>query len=68
MSRLKLLENKLEPGAVYRRAELEKWSKSVDRHLQALVDKGALKNCVPGLIIARKNLRSEQFQRKPMSL
>ena len=48
MSRLKLLENKLEPGAVYRRAELEKWSKSVDRHLQALVDKGALKKLRTG--------------------
>jgi len=43
MNRLKSLENKLEPGTVYRRAELEKWSKSVDRHLQVLVDKGALK-------------------------
>lgn len=42
MSQLKLLENKLKPGAVYRRADLEKWSKSVDRHLQALVAKGSL--------------------------
>lgn len=48
MSRLKLLENKLEPGTVYRRAELEKWSKSVDRHLQALVEKGSLKKLRTG--------------------
>ncbi len=43
MNRLKMLENKLKPGTVYRRADLEKWSRSVDRHLQALVDKGSLK-------------------------
>lgn len=38
MKRLRLLENKLEPGTVYRRAELAQWSNSVDRHLSALVD------------------------------
>ena len=48
MRRLKQLENKLEAGTVYRRAELEKWSKSVDRHLQALVDKGSLKKLRAG--------------------
>jgi len=48
MNRLKLLENKLEPGTVYRRAELANWSNSVDRHLRALVEKGALKKLRAG--------------------
>lgn len=54
MSRLKLLENKLEPGTVYRRAELEKWSKSVDRHLQVLVNKGSLKKLRTGIYYCPK--------------
>lgn len=48
MNRLKQLENKLVPGAVYRRGDLNKWSKSVDRHLQALVAKGSLKKVRAG--------------------
>jgi len=48
MNRLKQFENKLEPGTVYRRAELAEWSNSVDRHLSALVEKGVLKKLRAG--------------------
>jgi hypothetical protein len=42
MEQLDLLKRKLIPGAVYRRADLQQWSKSVDRHLQELVKEGTL--------------------------
>lgn len=48
MNRLKLLESKLEPGTIYRRAELAEWSNSVDRHLGALVGNGVLRKLRAG--------------------
>ncbi|MGE5847629.1 MAG: hypothetical protein ACM34O_12945, partial [Ignavibacteria bacterium] len=42
MSRLQQLKRQLKPGEVYRRTELANWSKSVDRHLDELVQEGTL--------------------------
>ncbi len=42
MSKLDELRNRLEPGRVYRRADLAKWSNAIDRHLQQLVKTRAL--------------------------
>ena len=36
-------------GKVYRRAELTKWSKSVDRHLEELQEDGTLQKLSPGM-------------------
>jgi hypothetical protein len=49
MNTLETLKNQLEEGHVYRRAELAHWSTSVDRHLKALLDEGALKRMSQGL-------------------
>jgi len=37
------------PGHVYRRSELAKWSKSIDRHLQQLVQAGVLQKLFGGV-------------------
>jgi hypothetical protein len=39
----------LRPGRVYRRAELTRWSRSVDRHLQQLQEEGSLTKLSGGL-------------------
>ena len=49
MEQLDLLKRELRPGAVYRRADLQQWSKSVDRHLQELVKDGTLEKLSGGL-------------------
>ena len=49
MNRLEQLKRKLKPGKVYRRADLERWSKSVDRHARELVEEGVLKKLQNGL-------------------
>jgi hypothetical protein len=49
MRKLGELKSHLRPGRTYRRADLAQWSKSVDRHLQALVREGALKKLRNGL-------------------
>jgi hypothetical protein len=49
MSRLQQLKNQLKPGEVYRRTELANWSKSVDRHLDELVQEGTLQKLSQGL-------------------
>ena len=49
MNRLAQLKRNLKPGTVYRRADLEKWSKSVDRHARELVEEGVLKKLQNGL-------------------
>ena len=42
MSKLEELKKHLKRGGVYRRTDLANWSKSVDRHLQLLLDDGTL--------------------------
>lgn len=49
MSRLTHLKRHLKPGTVYRRADLEQWSKSVDRHARELVEQGVLTKLQNGL-------------------
>lgn len=49
MKRLDQLRKHLKPGTVYRRSDLLKWSKSVDRHARELVDTGVLKKLRTGL-------------------
>lgn len=49
MTRLDQLKRHLHPGRVYRRADLAKWSRSVDRHARELVDQGVLQKLRTGL-------------------
>lgn len=49
MSKLNELKRHLRPGQVYRRADLEKWSTSIDRHLKKLQEDGILVKLSRGL-------------------
>jgi hypothetical protein len=49
MSKLEQLKRHLKPGRAYRRADLVRWSTSVDRHLKQLVESGTLKKLSGGL-------------------
>lgn len=49
MNKLQELKKHLRRGRVYRRADLSRWSKSVDRHLDALVTEGVLQKLSQGL-------------------
>lgn len=54
MSKLKELKKHLMPGRVYRRAQLARKSKSVDRHLQQLVKEGVLQKVFGGVYYCPK--------------
>ena len=49
MSKLNELKKHLRPGRVYRRGDLELWSKAVDRHLKQLLENGILVKLSGGL-------------------
>ena len=49
MSTLRNLKRHLRRGQLYRRADLEQWSSSVDRHLKELVNDGTLEKLSQGL-------------------
>lgn len=49
MGKLQQLKKHLKRGQVYRRVDLAQWSKSVDRHLDALVKDGTLHKLSQGL-------------------
>jgi hypothetical protein len=49
MDKLQQLKKHLKRGEVYRRSDLAKWSKSVDRHLAALLSEGTLQKLSRGL-------------------
>jgi len=49
MAQLDQLKKRLTRGQVYRRNELTNWSRSVDRHLEELVDDGTLQKLSQGL-------------------
>lgn len=49
MNQLDKLKENLKEGQVYRRADLQQWSTSVDRHLQELVRDGTLQKLSGGL-------------------
>lgn len=49
MKQLDTLRKHLKPGEVYRRADLQKWTTAVDRHLQQLQSEGTLEKLSGGL-------------------
>lgn len=49
MNALESFKKNLKPGQVYRRADLEQWSKAVDRHLKQLIKDGTLQKMSQGL-------------------
>ncbi len=49
MTKLEELKRHLRPGEVYRRQQLARWSKAVDRHLQQMLRDGTLTKLGPGL-------------------
>ena len=49
MAKLDELKKKLKKGEVYRRTDLVQWSKSVDRHLEALLKEGVLQKLSQGV-------------------
>lgn len=49
MSKADQLKQSLQPGQVYRRAQLAQWSNAVDRHLKQLLDDGTLVKLSGGL-------------------
>jgi hypothetical protein len=49
MAQLDQLKRHLRRGKVYRRNDLAKWSKSVDRHLEVLVNEGTLQKLSTGI-------------------
>lgn len=49
VTKLDTLKKRLKPGQAYRRADLARWSTSVDRHLKQLVESGMLKKLSGGL-------------------
>lgn len=54
MTKLDEFKKHLKRGKVYRRTELTKWSKSVDRHLEALLEDGTLQKLSQGLYYSPK--------------
>ena len=49
MAKLDELKERLKKGEVYRRTDLAQWSKSVDRHLGALLKEGSLQKLSQGV-------------------
>lgn len=54
MNALQLVKSHLRPGKVYRRSDIEKWSHSVDRHLNQLQKDEALLKVAPGMYLCPK--------------
>lgn len=68
MKSLDNLKKRLRPGQVYRRADLEKWSKSVDRDLAKLVENGTLAKVSRGLYVFPKMSRFGVLPPQPEKL
>jgi Family of unknown function (DUF6088) len=54
MKKLDELKKHLKPGHAYRRADLVRWSTSIDRHLKELVESGVLRKVSGGLYVFPK--------------
>ena len=54
MTKLEELKKHLRPGQVYRREDMARWSKAVDRHLKQLVSEGTLTKLAGGLYLYPK--------------
>ena len=57
MSSLTELKRHLRPGQVYRRADLARWSSSVDRHLHQLMDEGRLEKVSAGVYMSPRKTK-----------
>ena len=62
MAQIDELKKHLKKGKVYRRDDLTKWSKSVDRHLEELTQEGTLQKLSQGLYYFPKE---SAFGKKP---
>jgi hypothetical protein len=54
MEGLHELKNRLQPGKFYRRKDLARWSRSLDRHVNILLSESALQRVSPGLYYCPK--------------
>jgi hypothetical protein len=57
MSAVNPLRKRLRPGQVYRRKDLARWSRAVDRHLAQLVEEGLLSKVSGGLYMVPRETR-----------
>ena len=62
MTKVAELKRHLQPGQVYRRNDLEKWSNAVDRHLQELQQEGTLKKVAAGMYYYPKKVGEFPFR------
>ena len=68
MSTLEEVKKHLRPGQVYRRADLTKWSRSVDRHLSQLVTDDTLVKLRQGVYLCPKQSRFGKVPANPEKL
>jgi len=68
MSALSELKQKLRPGRVYRRSDLARWSKAVDRHVSKLVEEGVLVKASGGLYMTPSKSRFGDMPADPAKL
>jgi len=68
MSALNELKQKLRPGRVYRRSDLARWSKAVDRHVSKLVEEGVLVKASGGLYMTPSKSRFGNMPANPAKL
>lgn len=68
MKKLEEVKNRLRPGQVYRRSELAKWSRSVDRHLAQLVADNTLVKLRQGVYLRPKKSRFGEMPASPQKL
>jgi hypothetical protein len=68
MKALEEVKNRLRPGQVYRRSELAKWSRSVDRHLGQLVADNTLVKLQQGVYLRPKKSRFGEMPASPQKL
>ncbi len=68
MRSMEKLKKHLRTGQVYRRADLVKWSKSIDRHLAQLMDDGVLVKLRQGLYLCPRFSRFGQVASDPAKL
>ena len=54
MTKLEELKTHLKPGQAYRRADMARWSTSIDRHIKQLVESGVLRKLSGGLYVRPK--------------
>jgi len=68
MNSLEEVKNRLRPGQVYRRSDLAKWSRSVDRHLSQLVSDNTLVKLQQGVYLRPKQSRFGKVPANPEKL